>query len=390
MIDEDLGYYLCNNIKFVSKIDSIIYSYTVKKPVEWIFHNDIFSKHSWHIEPENTLDFYYDQRARELREKYDYIILSYSGGSDTHNIFESFARQGLVIDEIVTNHMTSATKKMTVLDSSITNSWNFAAEHELNAVHRIKYISQVSPKTKITVLDVSDVIFDSMKSFENPNWVLGRNDHLSIGQLFRYNYFHFGNLKKQLDKNLKVCIIVGLEKPKTVIINQKLYVSFTDTVANITTINDFNSDYTNTKVEMFYWSKNALDLMTKQVHTIKKFLENKPQFISFWKPMVNINGKIFNAVDINRIFKEKILRQVIYTTWNDNWFQTDKSLYWWNTEFDNWFRNDPTLRTEYSMWKNGLEFLKSKIPEHVHYKNGVIDRLIPYSHNYCVGNIIGA
>ena len=48
------------------------------------------------------------------------------------------------------------------------------------------------------------------------------------------------------------------------------------------------------------------------------------------------------------------------------------------------------LFRSYSMWKNGLEFLKSKIPEHIQYKNGVIDRLIPYSHNYYVGNIIGA
>ena len=78
--------------------------------MDWIFHDDAFSKYPWHIEPEASLDQLYDARARQLREKYDYVVLSYSGGSDTHNILESFIRQGLHIDEIVTNHMTTATQ----------------------------------------------------------------------------------------------------------------------------------------------------------------------------------------------------------------------------------------------------------------------------------------
>lgn len=390
MIDEDLGYYLCDGIKFTSKVNALIYSSTNKKPVEWIFHNDIFSSYRWDIEPEHDLDYYYDKRAKELREKYDYIVLSYSGGSDTHNILESFLRQGLHIDEIVTNHITSATKSATVLNKNIKQSWNFAAEHELNAVEKLDYIRKVSPKTKITVLDVSDLVLNSIIKFDDVNWVLNRNDHLSIGQLFRYNYFHFSNIKKQLDKNFnKVAIIVGLDKPKTAIHDNKFYTSFIDTTVNITTINEFNSDYDNVKVELFYWSKDCLDLLAKQAHVIKRHIEDNPKLYNYWKFKVKIKDKVYLVTDMNRILHEKLLRNIIYTTWNDEWFQVDKSIFWWNTEFDTWFRqsNDPKLYKQRILWKRGIDYLLSLVPEYVEYKENVPDKLKVFKHKYCLGEM---
>jgi hypothetical protein len=390
MINKDLGYYVCNGIEFSSKVDALIYSTTVDKPVEWIFHNVLFENYNWLVEPEESLDYFYDKRARELREQYDYLVLSYSGGSDTNNILEAFIRQGLHIDEIVTNHISNATKKTTVLDASVKKSWNFAAEHELQVVPRLKYISEKLPRTKITVLDVSDIVLSSMKMFDDVNWVLKRNDHLSIGQLFRYNYFHFSNMKKQFDKNLKVAIVVGLEKPKTVIANKnKFYLSFNDTVANITTINDFNDDYDNVKVEMFYWSKDTIPMMCKQGHVIKRYLEDNPKVIPYWRLEHTFNGIKLNANDLNRLIHEKVLRRIIYTTWDESWFQTDKSTSWWNTEFDAWFRNDATLKKEYDMWKRGIQYLETTIPDYIEYKNGSADRMQIFKHSYFLGIVKG-
>lgn len=387
MINDDLGYYLCNGQKFSSKINALIYSKTVNKSVEWIFHNTIFSNYNWKIEPDNTLDYYYDQRAKELREKYDYIILSYSGGSDTHNILESFLRQNLHIDEIVTNHITQITKKITVLDPAIKHSWNFAAEHELQAIPRLKYIREKCPTTKITILDVSDNVLKSLLNFDDADWVLNRNDHLSVGQLFRYNYYHFSNIKKQFDKNIKVAIIVGLDKPKTIIIDNNFYIRFTDTVANITTINDFNSDYTNVNVEMFYWSKSTLDMMCKQAHVIKKFLEKNTKLMPFWQIQANLYNKTLDSYELNRIIHEKVLRDIIYTTWNKNWFQTNKSTFWWNTEFDNWFKLDDTFNQQRLIWNRGIQYLEEHLSEYIKYKNNLPDGLKTFVHRYHIGKM---
>lgn len=380
MINKDLGYYLCGGIEFSSKVDACIYAKVIGTPIEWIFHNDIFKNYSWDIEPEETLDQLYDKRARELREQYDYLILSYSGGSDTNNILESFIRQGLHIDEIVTNHISDATKSTTVLDPSVTNSWNFGAEHQLQAVPRLKYISEKLPKTKITVLDVSQVVLNSMNVFDDVDWVLHRNDHLSIGQLFRYNYFHFDSIKKQFDKNLKICIIVGLDKPKLVIRRDNTFwIYFPDSVVNITTINDFNSDYTNLKTELFYWSKDTLPMLAKQAHTVKRWLEQNPKQQQYWK------SSTFATV---RTHQEKLLRPLLYSTWDNNWFQVDKSTSWFNTEFDTWFKNNQDMKREFQMWKRGIDYLEEQLPEYIVYDAaGNADGMQSFKHEYFVGNI---
>ena len=44
MINKDLGYYTCGGIEFSSKVDALIFSKTVNKPVNWVFHNELFGK----------------------------------------------------------------------------------------------------------------------------------------------------------------------------------------------------------------------------------------------------------------------------------------------------------------------------------------------------------
>jgi hypothetical protein len=381
MLNENLGYYIVDNLKFSSKVDALLYSKTTNKPVQWYFHNKVFNKYNWEKEPEFNLDFYYDKRARELREKYDYIIISYSGGSDTNNIVQAFIRQNLHIDEIVTNHITKATNSFLVMDKSVTNSWNFNAEHELQAMPRLKEISEKCPNTKITILDVSDVVLNSINQFDDVDWVLKRNDHMSVGQLFRYNYLHFANIKKEFDRGKSVAIIVGLEKPKTFIIGNKFYMSFNDAVANITTINDFNVDYTNVNVEMFYWSSDTLDMMCKQAHVIKRWLEVNPQMLFAWKN----KGASFKNL---RLIHEKVLRPVIYTTWNDDWFQTDKSTEWWHTEFDTWFRNNKEFEGQYQKWLRGINYLGEMFSDKIHRRaDGTPDSFHQFRHSYYIGEM---
>ena len=103
MIDKKLGFYVCNGQEFSSKIRALLYSNEVNKPVEWMFNDRVFQSYDWTVEPIETLDELYDHRAKQLRSQYDYVILSYSGGADSHNILMSFVRQGLHIDEIITN-----------------------------------------------------------------------------------------------------------------------------------------------------------------------------------------------------------------------------------------------------------------------------------------------
>jgi len=381
MIDKDLGYYRCKDVDFQSKVDACTYSQLTKHPVTWVFHNDVYDHYPWHIEPELSLDQLYDIRARELREQYDYIVLSYSGGADSNNILESFIRQGLHIDEILTNHISKATSSLTVLDANVTNAWNFGAEHELQAVPRLQYIKTHLPRTKITVLDVSDSIINTIQKIDDPDWVLGRGDKLSVGQSFRYNYFYFAEVKKKLDQGASVAIVVGTDKPKTFIRNNELYVSFVDRVVNIANINDYNREYTNTKVELFYWSKSTAPLICKQAHVIKHWLTANPHEQEFWQES---NAK----ASVIRLKHERVLRNILYLNWNPEWYQADKSTNWWHSEFDTWFHTNKQFAKEAEAWQRGLDYIESRAGSYItRDKTGQADGLKLFKHDYRIGLI---
>lgn len=351
--------------------------------MRWVFTQEHYDRHNWRTEPTQTLDQLYDLRARELREQYDYVILSYSGGADTNNILESFIRQGLHIDEIVTNHITRATEKFTVLDPKNLSASNFAAEHQLQAVPRLQYIHDRLPKTKLTVLDVSDTVLDAIASINDVDWTLHRNDHLSVGQLFRYNYFYFSQLKKQFDKNLRICIITGADKPRTILQSDGSFnVFFTDTAANIASIDVFNEDYSNVKTELFYWADTTAPLVCKQAHVIKRWVEANPDKQKYWTEGPD-QYKFF------RLFQERLLRSLLYpTTWDNSWFQSDKSTNWWHTEFDDWFRADTSLTRENMLWNRGIEYLAKQTPSYIKYnEKGKPDGLRPISFGYSLGQL---
>jgi hypothetical protein len=372
--DRDLGYYVCDGISFGSKISACIYAQTVNKPVKWIFKNHIHDRYPWEIEPAETLDQLYDRHCRDLREKYDYIILSYSGGSDTHNILESFARQNLHIDEIVTNHLTKITEKKTVLDPNVTSSWNLPAEHVLQTLPRLKEIQNRLPRTKITVLDVSDAVLSSLDN-KDESWVLDRRESVTPGMVFRYNHLYFSEIRKQFDKNLKIGIIVGIEKPRTHIENNVFYIRFSDTAANMSSVVDHNH-HTNAKVEYFYW--NNPQIMAKQAHVVKRWVENTPGMKECWNDR---NWDTFRKI------QEPLLKNIIYTTWRPEWFQVNKAVGGWYCELDQWYHNSRNEIKSYDVWKKGVEYIATAASNFVKFTNGYADGLQSLEYCYKIGNV---
>ena len=149
MMNKKLGYYTVDNQIFESKIRALIHATNTKKPVRWFFNNDEFETTNWAVEPNETLNQLYRQRARQLREKYDYLVLCYSGGSDSNNILEAFIAEGLVIDEIVTNFIIGATRSIANQDITSTKAENHNAEWDLLTKGRMQYIHDKMPGAKI-------------------------------------------------------------------------------------------------------------------------------------------------------------------------------------------------------------------------------------------------
>ena len=195
-----LGYYTCAGLEFESKIQAMVHAATVKKEIVWHFNDDVFDKHNWSDEPESTLDQLYNQRARQIREEYDYVILSFSGGADSFNVLESFLRQGLLIDEIITNWSLDISEKFLVYDKAERSPWNNNAEFKLNTVDKLEYIRNVSPRTKITILDTSKTLIDGLLTADDASWTQSKKEVLNANGANTFNYIYFDDIRKRFDK----------------------------------------------------------------------------------------------------------------------------------------------------------------------------------------------
>jgi hypothetical protein len=379
-INKKLGYYICDNLEFDSKIRACIHAVENVKPVTWVFNNDAFKKYDWTVEPEETLDQLYDQRARQLREQYDYLILSYSGGADSHNILESFRRQGLHIDEIITNTMTKASAKAMTVDRNNKDAYNAPeAEFHLNAVDRLKEIQNAMPKTKITVKDCSDALFDELETAGDASWVLNKREGLNPAGMTRFNYLHFIDIRRQFDKDKKIGLIVGIEKPRTMINRGELLMAFSDRTTNMITVAEHLKEYPNATVEFFYWTPDCVKIMIKQGHVIKNWLDANPQHQAMWQTKTV-------TPEVYRTIHDPLLRSLLYTTWNNDWFQSKKAVFDWYSEFDQWFTDLYKGTKAHTIWQEGLDFVKTKLsPFTKTLPTNVVDGLMVVTHTYSLG-----
>jgi hypothetical protein len=384
MINPKLGYYTCNGITFDSKIAACVHSVQHNNaPVTWTFNDAEFSKHDWTTEPEQTLDELYDARARQLREQYDYLILSYSGGADSHNILMSFVRQDLLIDEIVVNTTEKASAKFTELNKQNMASTNAAAEHLFQTMPRLQEIQSRIPKTKISIMDLSDCVFESFSKAEDASWVLEKREGLNPAGVVRFNYLHFDQLRKQFDKGKKIALMLGIEKPRVTIRNGQLILQFSDRIANIITVAEHIKDYENSTAEFFYWSPDAVPIIIKQAHVIKRWLEANPSNQSLWDAD-NQTSETF------RLVHERVYRPLLYTTWNNNWWQADKAVHDWSSEFDQWFEDGYSDTAAYRVWTEGVDYVRTTLEPFLHTKrlvNGKADGLNIFFKEYSLGTM---
>jgi len=100
---------------------------------------DFWLQQDWTIEPKESLMELYKQRALQIRESYDYLVLYFSGGSDSCTILRTFLDNNIFLDEIVTY-----THNLYENDTDLIGKLD-------RGVVLLKEESKLSSKTKITI-----------------------------------------------------------------------------------------------------------------------------------------------------------------------------------------------------------------------------------------------
>jgi len=69
-----------------------------------LFHTGYdFTTKPWTQEPRETIADLKRRRAQQIRDKYNKVCITYSGGTDSHTVLRAFVENGIHVDEIIIN-----------------------------------------------------------------------------------------------------------------------------------------------------------------------------------------------------------------------------------------------------------------------------------------------
>jgi hypothetical protein len=308
-----LGYYKVDDRIFRFQPHAFIEATNqqLKKFPKWLFNVREFYRHNWTIEPSESMDDLYKKRALHLRESYDHLVLSFSGGADSTNILKTFLSNNIRLDEIYVRHPKELVKNMYTPNTTDLTSTNIFSEYDLVIVPMLQYISRMYPNIKITVEDPTKLILEAINSIKNTSWILDRPMSLSPT-----GHHKLKGIRECYVKGKKTAHIYGLDKPMVCIKDGNYYAYFIDNrVTGIVTFTDSNYD-NNIIPELFYWSPDAVPLMIKQCHIIKRFFQEHPTL----KYIIESN-----SID-NYVKYVELINPLIYpSTWT-NVFQVKKNI----------------------------------------------------------------
>lgn len=303
----ELGYYKVGDKIHFNKIAALIDGTNRNIHPTWIFNNDVFDKVDWTQEPSASIEELYLARARQIRDKYDYVILSYSGGSDSQNILDTFLKNNIKIDEIVSSWPIS------IIDKLNPNMWDYRPENqisewELRTKPQLEKLAKTHPEIKITIHNWSA----GVKQYKvQDDYIMDRGIHAGVYSGLRWDYDNISSVDAKLNKYDNSVVIWGACKPRVCYHQDAYRLYFIDLVGS-GSVSHVNAE----KTEYFYWHPDAWQIIAKQAHLIVKFIEANPmfrQFITWPTPSARA-----------RDFYETAIRAIIYPGMDLNFFQASK------------------------------------------------------------------
>jgi hypothetical protein len=230
------------------------------KICNFYYYDDFFSSCDWTKEPKESLQELYRLRAQEIRDKYEYVCLCYSGGIDSSQVLESFYYNNIHIDEIL---IVGALSQDSVKGSD--ENHNGDIYHNcfptLNSMHL--------PNTKISVMDYTDYFDDKNNFTLLLNY--GKDYYKHIGTRISLHNLFWYDLDKFLNHKKNTAYVFGKDKPIINIDNhghgEVFYCMFYDSQY---TDYGFRYKYDSGDRVHFYSEPEAFNIIAKQIHSVKK------------------------------------------------------------------------------------------------------------------------
>lgn len=312
-----------------SKLEAIQLAKATGKWAHWDFNEGVFKNIDWKTKPLKSPSEYYSERCRQIRQAYDYVVLFFSGGSDSTNILTHWITAGCKIDEIAT--------MCNVNGSRDVNS--YMNEEVFKLV--IPYINVLKEdyEFKFRLIDISEdtVKFVEKNKKDYPFYV---TNHFSPNNIVKANFRErIADYKNIINSGKSLCFVWGSEKPQIFpdFEQKKHYLQFFDLVDNCI------SPYTQANIsngwydELFYWTPDLPEMIVAQAHKLLDYTRLKPDesFMKmFFQEKQNRYGYNWEH---NQYLSSKASAGFLYPNWDMQTFSNGKPTNVVFSERDKWF-----------------------------------------------------
>lgn len=320
------GIYSANGKPFFNKLEAILEANRSGGSVGWDYHDAVFSQHQWHVEPTPSLDSLYRDRALQLRDAYDHLVLCYSGGVDSWNILSTFVNNRIHIDEIYMWGAFEAER-----DAIDQLGWSQEPGYYTREIQQSLPLVKKLVEHLGTKVNVYDWTRDILSAANDLDWIWRAGTRFDPTCMVR-SRFHkvFREHNDMLHRGKRVGFIYGVDKPRLLRDDQNIYFAFLDVIMTTGTLptNDILGEYWEND-EYFYWSPNMPELSIKQSHVVVNWLrsQNKLHLIKHINHISAFHDELYYQ-EVNRS---------IYPTWNPATWQIKKPTGAIYNELSKWF-----------------------------------------------------
>ena len=349
-----LGVYRVGEIKTHSKLEAIeLHNKTGIHP-HWDFNEAVFDCYDWTKEPSESILELYRQRAQQLRDQYDYIVLLWSGGADSHTIMRSFIDNDIKLDEIVSYvNYDASDNKADFLNSEIF----------FRTLPQAKTLANTHPWMKFRLLDQSQWTVDTYNNNSQLDWIYKINMLLAPNALARDGLgYKVKEWADMIAQGKKLCLLWGVDKPRLAQENNKYVVRFLDIVDNCATVNSMMgmNDY---RDELFYWTPSFPKILIKQGHMIKSWLEKNWASSPFMTTSpTGLAYKEHNGT--KHWLNNHGLHNIIYPQWDISTFDSGKPASIVFSPRDQWFFGQGENSDSLKIWKMGINKIFDSVPDY--------------------------
>jgi hypothetical protein len=320
------GYYVAGWKKFYNKVEALQYATRYNFNVRWVFNDNVYNKIDWTLPISKSLKELYRDRAQQLRDSYDHIVLHYSGGQDSNNMLHSFIDNNIHLDQIIIQVPDPMRKHSRENDTGWENYW---AEIDYQA---IPYLKKYQHELRNTTITIQDMSVATLETFKHDNWteIIQPNASYNLGVISRAMcQYKDDNVLKVSERGKISCQLLGIDKPMVYYDGTGYYCVFSDQSAyHVEPRDNTLKDLFDVSVtEFFYWTPDMPEIVVKQAQEIKLACETNKLVQDLFNKTLKQEVGIFRDV----------MQSIIYDTKHRPDFQTKKPAIHTGKVLNSWF-----------------------------------------------------